>query len=172
MYSVLISDKNWLQTKPAKTTQSLSIENDRSKLKGLFNKPFLRFCWTWTKRYLITSQTRVKHVSQIHHRTILRMVRWCSRLTRLTFVCEVRRYRLVQDKISNEKTSGWQPAIAFLYLFLFHSLLCLTFFLSRTKISFNKQQEFWLQMVWFLRPRLFFLQFTATCITNQPRPSQ
>ena len=32
---------------------------------------FLRFCRTWTKRYLITSQTRVKRVSRIHHRTIL-----------------------------------------------------------------------------------------------------
>ena len=31
---------------------------------------FLRFCRTWTKRYLITSQTRVKCVSRIHHRTI------------------------------------------------------------------------------------------------------
>ena len=51
---------------------------------------FLRFCRTWTKRYLITSQTRVKRVSRIHHRTILlRMVRWCIRLTRLTLVCEV-----------------------------------------------------------------------------------
>ena len=33
-------------------------------------KPSLRFCRTWTKRYLITSQTRVKLVSRIHHRTI------------------------------------------------------------------------------------------------------
>ena len=32
---------------------------------------FLRFCRTWTKRYLITSQTRVKRVSWIHHWTIL-----------------------------------------------------------------------------------------------------
>ena len=32
---------------------------------------FLRFCRTWSKRYLITSQTRVKRVSRIHHRTIL-----------------------------------------------------------------------------------------------------
>ena len=30
----------------------------------------LRFCRTWTKQYLITSQTRVKRVSRIHHRTI------------------------------------------------------------------------------------------------------
>ena len=29
--------------------------------------------------------------------------------------------------------SGWRPAIAFLYLFLFHSLLCLTSFLSQYK---------------------------------------
>ena len=34
-------------------------------------KIFLRFCWTWTKRYLITSQTRVNRVSRIHHRNIL-----------------------------------------------------------------------------------------------------
>ena len=34
---------------------------------------FFRFCWTWTKRYLITSQARVEHVSRIHHRTILRL---------------------------------------------------------------------------------------------------
>ena len=32
---------------------------------------FLRFCRTWTKRYLITSQTRVKRLSRIHHQTIL-----------------------------------------------------------------------------------------------------
>ena len=32
---------------------------------------FFWFCRTWTKRYLITSQTRVKRVSRIHHRTIL-----------------------------------------------------------------------------------------------------
>ena len=30
--------------------------------------------------------------------------------------------------------SGWRPAIAFLYLFLFHSLLCLTSFLSQYKM--------------------------------------
>ena len=33
---------------------------------------YLRFCRTWTKRYLITSQTRVKCVSQINHWTILK----------------------------------------------------------------------------------------------------
>ena len=37
--------------------------------------------------------------------------------------------------------SGWRPAIAFLYLFLFHSLLCLTSFLSQYKKSRNKTLE-------------------------------
>ena len=32
---------------------------------------FFEICRTWPKRYLITSQTRVKCVSRIHHRTIL-----------------------------------------------------------------------------------------------------
>ena len=65
----------------------------------------------------------------------LRMVQWCIRLTRLTLVCEVIRYRLVQVRQNLKKDfSGWQPAIAFLsYLFLFHSLLRLTSFLSQYK---------------------------------------
>ena len=67
--------------------------------------------------------------------TRLTMVRWCIRLTRLTLVCEVIRYRLVQVRQNQKKKhfSGWRPAIAFLYLFLFHSLLCLTSFLSQYK---------------------------------------
>ena len=56
--------------------------------------------------------------------TLLRMVRWCIRLTRLTLVCKVIRYRLVQVRQNLKKDfSGWRSAIAFLYLFLFHSLL-------------------------------------------------
>ena len=35
---------------------------------------FFWFCRTWTKRYLITSQTRVKRVSRIHHRTIQKIL--------------------------------------------------------------------------------------------------
>ena len=35
---------------------------------------FLRFCQTWTKRHLITSQTRVKHLSLTNHRPILEWV--------------------------------------------------------------------------------------------------
>ena len=48
---------------------SILASNRWNKLLFFF---FLRFCRTWTKRYLITSQTRVKSVSRIHHRTILR----------------------------------------------------------------------------------------------------
>ena len=61
---------------------------------------FLRFCRTWTKRYLITLQTRVKRVSRIHHRTIL---------TRLTLVCEVIRYRLVQVRQNLKKRLALVP---------------------------------------------------------------
>ena len=66
------------------------------------------------------------------------MVRWCIRLTRLTLICEVIRYRLVQVRQNHTKKdfSGWRPAIAFLYLFLFHSLLRLTFFPSQYKNEF------------------------------------
>ena len=48
------------------------------------------------ERTLLTSQTRVKHVSRIHHRTLL----W---LTRLTLVCEVIRYRLLQVRQNLKK---------------------------------------------------------------------
>ena len=37
------------------------------------------------------------------HRTILRIVRWCIRLTLLTLVCEVIRYRLVQVRQNLKK---------------------------------------------------------------------
>ena len=47
--------------------QPCTTDQNVSKLTNLF----LRFCRTWTKRYLITSQTKVKRVSRIHHRTIL-----------------------------------------------------------------------------------------------------
>ena len=101
---------------------------------------FFRFCWTWTKRYLITSQTRVKRVGQIHNWTILIPVHhpWCIRLTRLTLVCEVIRCRLVQVRQNLKKKkdfSGWRPTVAFLNLFLFHSLLRLTSFLSQKQKS-------------------------------------
>ena len=59
------------------------------------------------------------------------MVRW---LTRLTVVCEVIRYRLVQVRQNLKKDfSGWRSAIAFLYLFLFHSLLRPSSFPSQYK---------------------------------------
>ena len=67
-----------------------------------------------------------------------RMIRWCIRLTRLTFVCEVIRYRLVQVRQNLKKKKkkdlpGWRLTIAFLHLFLFHSLLPLTSILSQNK---------------------------------------
>ena len=85
---------------------------------------------TWTQ--WTVEAARVK----VHHRPYsLRMVRWCIRLTRLTLVCEVIRYRLVQvrQNLKKKDFSGWRPAIAFLYFFLFHSLLRLTSFLSQYK---------------------------------------
>ena len=109
---------------------------------------FWKFCRTWTKRYLVTSQTRVKRVSRIHpsvrwvyirltRLTLVCKVRWVYPANALTLVCEVIRYRLVQVRQNLKKKkkdfSGWQPAIAFLYPFLFHFLLCLISFCSQNK---------------------------------------
>ena len=83
-------------------------------------KSFIEILSDLTQQYRITSQT---------------MVMWCIRLTRLTLACEViRSHWFKSDKISKKKDfSGWRPAITFLYLFLFHSLLRLTSFLSPNK---------------------------------------
>ena len=63
-----------------------------------------------------------------------RIARWCIQQARLTLVCEVIRYRSVWVRQNSQKDfSGWRPAIAFLYLFLFRSLLHLTSFLSQSK---------------------------------------
>ena len=111
--------------------------------KPEMNAPrFFWFCRTWTKRYLITSQTRVKRVSRIHHRTIAlagyttgpssRMVRWCIRLTRLTLVCEVIRYRLVQVRQNQKKTfrvGGPQSPFSISSSFIL-SFVLLPFFLN------------------------------------------
>ena len=81
------------------------------------------------------SQTRQPDTSPDHPQ---KMIRWCIRLTCLTLICEVIRYRLVQvwQNLKKKKNFwGWRPAIAFLYLFLFHSLLCLSSFLSQYKQS-------------------------------------
>ena len=109
----------------------------RNKRVFLFFYYYLRFC---------TSQTSVKRVSLIH-RTILnwgwsggvsvRMVRWCIRLTILTLVCEVIRYRLVQVQQNlkkKKKNTFWVggPQSPFT---IFLSLLRLISFLSQTKID-------------------------------------
>ena len=48
----------------------LHIKKFTETTHGILSRPFLWFCRTWTKRYLITSQTRVKRVSRIHHHKI------------------------------------------------------------------------------------------------------
>ena len=120
-------------------------------------KSFFWFCRTWTKRYLITSQTRVKRNGRIHHRTILRMdgpdedgsvmVRWCIRLTRLTLVCEVIRYRLVQVRQNQKKTfrvGGPQAPFSISSSFIL-SFVLLPFFLNTKMLQvpkdFNSNQR-------------------------------
>ena len=50
------------------------------------------------------------------------------------------------------KISGWRPSIAFLYLFLFHSLLHLTFFLSQNQNQFQTRNTMsntcWPGLLW------------------------
>ena len=76
------------------TAADLSPKDDFDQLFN-FQGPVISECT------IITSQTRVKRVSRIHH---WRMVRWCIRLTRLTLVCEVIRYRLVQVRQNLKKS--------------------------------------------------------------------
>ena len=115
-----------LRKKGSKTKERMKEEEiEKGDCGPPTRKVFFWFCRTWTKRYLITSQTRVKRVSRIHHRTILRgylitsdhpqrMVRWCIRLTRLTLVCEVIRYRLVQVRQNQKKKKKKKKKINFL----------------------------------------------------------
>ena len=117
------------------------------------NKTFLRFCRTWTKRYLITSQTqtRVKRVSRMHHLTILAIYEdgpVVYRVSRLALVCEVIRYRFVQVWRNLKKifrVSGPQspppPLSLSIYLFLFGSLLRPAPFLSQKKIKRTKHRN-------------------------------
>ena len=72
------------------------------------------------------------------------MVRCCIRLTQRALVCEAIRYSLGQvskqtklEKNFKKDYSGRRTVIAFLYLFLFRSLLRLSSnpFLSQTKIN-------------------------------------
>ena len=68
--------------------------------------------------------------------TLLRMVRWCIRLTRLTLVCEVIRYRLVQVRQNQKKTfrvGGPQSPFSISSSFIL-SFVLLPFFLN-TKMN-------------------------------------
>ena len=71
----------WKKKRSWKTNKMKGEEVEKGDCGPPTRKVFLRFCQTWTKRYLTTSQTRVKHVIRIHHRSIhfSRMVRWCIR---------------------------------------------------------------------------------------------
>ena len=109
---------------------------------------FFRLCRTLTKRYLITSQMRVQRVSWIHHRTFLRMVRWCIRLTRLTLVCEVIGTAwLKSDKVQKKKTLGLaaQNRLSLSLLFSFSS--------SSYLLSFSKKNQC---LNWSSPPPIFF----------------
>ena len=82
---------------------------------------FLRFCRTWTKRYLITLQTRVKRVSRTHHRTILPPARWLGTAW------------FKSDKISKKKRLLGLAARHRLCLSLPLSFSFLSYFLSFSK---------------------------------------
>ena len=80
--------------------------------------------------------------SRIHHRTILKRVwpmmhphpRCLDHPLGPSFRSEMEKdVQISKKKPLKKDFSGWRPAIAFLYLFLFHSLLRLTSFLSQYK---------------------------------------
>ena len=75
LYAVSVVGLDWSKSRlftqsHTNPSQSLALDVLKKKWNNEVCLLFLRFCQTWTKRYLITSQTRVKCVSRIHHRTI------------------------------------------------------------------------------------------------------
>ena len=76
----------------------------RSPLTLVTIKVFLKFCRTWMKQYLITSQTRVTCASQIHHHTILPGGSVVYPVTRVALVSEVIRYCLFKAWQNLRKT--------------------------------------------------------------------
>ena len=71
------------------------------------------------------------------------MVRWCIRLTRLTLVCEVIRYRLVQvrqNQKKNFRVGGPQSPFSISSSFIL-SFVLLPFFLN-TKMNFSSRPTF------------------------------
>ena len=95
----------------------------------LHSKQFAQFCMS------LSSVSLFHWWKFIHGPVKMKMAWWCIRLTCLTLVCEVIRYCLVQVRqiLKKKDFLGWRPAITFLYLFLFHPLLRLSFFLSENK---------------------------------------
>ena len=104
---------------------------------------FLDFVELEPKCYLITSQTRVKRVSRIHHRNILGMAWWCIPLTCLNLVCDVIRYCLVQvrQNLKKKKTfrvGGPQSPFSISSSFILFFILFPFFF--KTQIILRKEE--------------------------------
>ena len=101
---------------------------------------FLKFCRTWKKRYLITSQTRVKRVSQIHHRTILYLFPFQSLLRLTSFLSQNKNRRFLVSfcafRFSGRLTSGapiGRVALSKRQVFHFHWIFF--FFASKATIK-------------------------------------
>ena len=67
--TIFVLRKKWRENERGRDREKGRIRAAKPKVFIFF---LLRFCQTWTKWYLITTQTRVKCVSWIHHRTILK----------------------------------------------------------------------------------------------------
>ena len=79
------------------------------------------YCWTSfsisDRRLGPSGRSRQREWRCIIGHTLLRIVRWCILLTRLTLVCEVIRYHLIQIRQNLKKDFlGWRPTKAFLSL--------------------------------------------------------
>ena len=110
-------------------TEDLDVDHDEVAEKFwvsnkfyIFFFFFLWFCRTWTKRYLITSQTRVKRVSRIHHRIILiglaarnrLLLSFSSSSYFLSFSIQKKFYRLLVPfcLLGLVPGSGWESRLA------------------------------------------------------------
>ena len=68
--TIFVLRKKWRENERGRDRERGRIRAAKPEVFFFFF--WLRFCQTWTKWYLITTQTRVKCVAWIHHRTILK----------------------------------------------------------------------------------------------------
>ena len=136
--SVLVySNIGWSTSKNVRAngrrTPSLKWQGRSSRTLDVFCKILAHFNLQWTRIERKKSTAWREELFEILSPPTPsdRMGGWFFRLTCLTLVCQVTRYRLVHIRQKRKVFSGWRLVIAFLYLFLFHSLLCLTYFLSQ-----------------------------------------